>query len=88
MHSAPDATLLGNLRKNSLVSLDLRSDELGERIVTLEGTAAVDSPSYRVKYGPEIQRLEMTPASFSRDFSIAVRIDVTRVRSWAPQGRL
>jgi hypothetical protein len=59
-------------------------------VVTIDGTAAVDPdmPSsdqleeYQVKYREGIQAIGTTPAELARDYSVAIRIRPTRVRTW------
>jgi len=90
MYSAADATRLGNLAHNDLISLNLRGDTAGDFILTLEGTATLApdvaaaqyNEAYLAKYSAEFRRLGWTPASYSADFSLPVRVEVTRVRYW------
>ena len=92
MYSASNSTRLVNIESNPRVSFNLRSDEHGDSIVTVEGTALVDSAAepagnhapYLDKYGSEIARLGWTPETFTRDFPTAIRVAVQRLRSWAP----
>jgi PPOX class probable F420-dependent enzyme len=88
--SQPDAQKLRNLAANPRVAVHLESDDTGEDVVTVDGTAAVDPeapPSdaleeYRVKYREGIQAMGVTPAELARDFSVAIRIRPVRVRAW------
>lgn len=79
---------------NPKVSFNLRGDIRASGAVTLEGVAKVESllpakdfPGYVDKYGREIERLGWTPESFSDDYSVGMRIAVTRKRTWG-LGRL
>lgn len=74
---------------NPRVSFNLRGDPQASGAVTMEGVATVgdlppakDLPGYVDKYGGEIDRLGWTPDSFSSDYSIGLRLSVTRIRSW------
>lgn len=88
--SRPDAQKLRNLAANPRVAVHVDTDEAGEDVVTIDGTAAVDPdvPSsdqleeYQVKYREGIQAIGTTPADLARDYSVAIRIRPTRVRTW------
>lgn len=88
--SQPDAQKLRNLAANPRVAVHVDTDEAGEDVVTIDGTAAVDPdvPSsdqleeYQVKYREAIQGIGTTPADLARDYSVAIRIRPTRVRTW------
>jgi PPOX class probable F420-dependent enzyme len=88
--SQPDAQKLRNLAANPRVAVHVDTDEAGEEVVTIDGTAAVDpdAPSsdqleaYQVKYREGIQAIGTTPAKLARDYSVAIRIRPTRVRAW------
>jgi PPOX class probable F420-dependent enzyme len=88
--SQPDAQKLRNLAANPRVAVHVDTDEAGEDVVTIDGTAAVDPdvPSsdqleeYQVKYREGIQAIGTTPAELARDYSVAIRIRPTRVRTW------
>lgn len=91
VYSRPDATRLTNLAGNPRVAYNLRGDEHGDDIVTLEGLArvdpnqasALDTDAYLRKYRDEIERLGWTPEQYARDFSVPIRIEVTRIRAWS-----
>jgi PPOX class probable F420-dependent enzyme len=88
--SQPDAQKLRNLAANPRVAVHVDTDEAGEDVVTIDGTAAVDPdvPSsdqleeYQVKYREGIQAIGTTPAELARDYSVAIRIRPNRVRTW------
>ena len=90
VYNKPDTPRLSSIATNPSVSFNLRGDRRARGAVTLEGTArredylqpAKDFPGYVAKYGGEIERLGWTPDSFSGDYSVALRIVVTRARSW------
>lgn len=89
MYSRADAKRLDNLATNPKVAFNLRGDEQGDTVVTLEGKAridpdapsALDVPAYVDKYGDEMIRLGWTHESFAVDYSVAIRIVATRLRS-------
>jgi 2-keto-4-pentenoate hydratase len=77
------------LRSNPKVAFTLRGDLRARGVVTFEGVAtvgglppALELPGYVGKYRSEIERLGWTPVSFSDDYSVGVRIIVTRTRTW------
>lgn len=90
VYNKPETPRLSSIAANPSVSFNLRGDRRARGAVTLEGTArskedlppAKDFPGYVAKYGREIERLGWTPDSFSGDYRAALRIVVTRVRSW------
>ena len=90
LFSQPGAQKLRNLAANPLVAVHLESDGTGEKVLTVDGTAAVDPDApasdrleeYQRKYRDGIHALGMTPAELARDFSVAVRVRPTRLRAW------
>lgn len=90
IYSRADATRLTNLRSNPKVAYNLRGDRRGDTVVTLEGTARADStapspigiPAYMAKYNDEMVRLGWTPDQYDKEFAVAIRITITRVRAW------
>jgi PPOX class probable F420-dependent enzyme len=89
VYNRPDARRLSSIETNAQVALALRGDRQGHALVSLEGTAVVESqlprakelPGYEEKYADEIADLGWTPDSFSDEYSVGVRITVTRVRA-------
>ena len=90
VYNRPVARRLRSIENNPKVAFTLRADPHGSSALTLEGTAAVetslppakDFPGYVDKYGDDIASLGWTPESFSSDYSVGLRMTVTRVRSW------
>ncbi len=90
VYNRPTAARLRSIADNNRVAFNLRADRKARSGISLEGTAvvdsdlppAVDSPGYVARYGSEIARLGWTPESFSTDYSVGLRITVTRVRNW------
>jgi PPOX class probable F420-dependent enzyme len=86
LYSRPDKPKLRNIAANPRVSLHLDGNGQGGDIVVLSGTAAQsdDPPAdqveeYVAKYRPLIERNGWTPASFAADYSVPVRISLTRL---------
>ena len=79
-----------NVARNPSVAINLNSDAYGSRVVTMEGAARIDetAPSasehgrYLAKYRERIAGYGWTPESFSRDYSVPIRITITRIRNW------
>jgi PPOX class probable F420-dependent enzyme len=88
--SRPRARRLVNLRANPRVSFNLDSEHQGGHILSLEGSARVvpgaplvhEVPAYVAKYGRAIAAEGWTPERMGTDYSVAIRIRVTRVRTW------
>jgi PPOX class probable F420-dependent enzyme len=90
VYNRPISPRLQSLESNPRVALTLRGDRQGNGLLTIEGTAAVDEgllpadqvPEYVDKYDAGIRRLGWTPDVFAAEYSVGVRIQVTRVRAW------
>jgi PPOX class probable F420-dependent enzyme len=90
LYSQPSAQKLRNLATNPRVAVHVDTDEAGEDVLTIEGTAAVDPdapPSdrleeYQAKYRDGIRAIGMTPDRLANDYSVAVRIRLTHARAW------
>ncbi|HJQ77793.1 MAG TPA: pyridoxamine 5'-phosphate oxidase family protein [Acidimicrobiia bacterium] len=90
VYNRPGSPRLSSIAANPRVAFTLRGDLRARGGVSLEGQAtmaedlptAEELPGYVDKYGREIDRLGWTPASFSADYSLGLRIVVTRVRAF------
>ena len=89
LYSKPGTAKLRNIAERPRVSLHLDSDGQGGDIVVVLGSAAVtdDPPAHLVadyveKYAGLIARNSWTPESFAADYSVALRIEPTRLRGW------
>lgn len=90
IYNQPDTPRLASIAANHKVAFNLRGDRQAIGAVVMEGVAAeeeslpsaMDFPGYLEKYAGEIERLGWTPESFSAGYSKALRLVVTRVRSW------
>jgi PPOX class probable F420-dependent enzyme len=91
VYSQRDKPKLRHIAANPRVSFAMRTDELGDEITVIGGTAVVDpdSPSadrhtgYVEKYATLIQRLGADPISFAGEYAVAIRITPTRLRQWS-----
>jgi PPOX class probable F420-dependent enzyme len=90
VYSRPGVAKLSNIESNPCVALNLDGNGVGGDIVTLEGRARVVSdqppahevPAFVAKYAERIERNGWTPESFASDYRVALRIAVTRSRTW------
>ena len=87
VYSRPDTPKLRAIAANPRVSVNLDGNGTGGDIVVALGEAAESDdppahelPDYVEKYAPLISRNGWTPESFAADYSVAVRVRVTRVR--------
>ena len=86
VYSRPDTLKLRNIEVNPRVVLHLDSDGRGGNVVVLSGRARLsdDPPADRIgeyidKYRERIERNGWTPASFAADYSVPLRIELTRL---------
>jgi PPOX class probable F420-dependent enzyme len=89
LYSRPDKRKLRNIDANPRVSLHLDSDGVDADIVVCWGEARLSNdrradhvPEYIAKYAERIAALGWTPESFAADFSVPLRIDLTRIHGW------
>jgi PPOX class probable F420-dependent enzyme len=88
LYSQPDTPKLGNIARHPRVALHLDGDGKGGDIVTVTGEAhlvhdvapADRVPQYVTKYREGMRRIGMTPESFARAYSVAIRITPSRLR--------
>jgi PPOX class probable F420-dependent enzyme len=88
VYSRPDARRLANIRSRPRVSLHFDGNGRGGDIVVLRGTAAIDeqappahrSRGYVAKYRAGMVRVSGGPAEFSEEYSVPVRIRISRIR--------
>jgi PPOX class probable F420-dependent enzyme len=87
IYSRPVKPKLRNIAENPRVSLNLDGNGRGGDIVVCLGRAAVSDdppadevPEYVEKYAGLIERNRWTPASFAADYSVPVRIAISRIR--------
>ncbi len=89
LYSRPEKRKLANIAANPKVSLNLDSDRIEADIVVCWGEMrpsddppANEVPEYVRKYAGRIEALGWTPASFAADFSVALRIELSRIHGW------
>jgi PPOX class probable F420-dependent enzyme len=88
VYSRPNALRLANVRSRPQVSLHFDGNGRGGNIVVLKGTAAIDDQTppahrlrgYATKYRAGMARVGGSPAAFGEDYSVPIRIRVTRIR--------
>ena len=87
LYSQPDTPKLRNIAENPRVSLHLDGNGRGGDIVVCLGTARRlrRSPAdlvadYVEKYAEPIERNRWTPESFAADYSVPLRITISRIR--------
>ena len=89
LYSRPEKRKLANIASNPKVSLNLDSDGIEADIVVCWGEMRVSDdppsnevPEYIRKYASRIEALGWTPDSFAADFSIPLRIELSRIHGW------
>jgi len=90
IYSQPDKPKLRNIKRNKRVALHLNSDESGGEMAAFAGEARIDRraptakdvPDYVRKYARGIKSIGMDPDSFSKSYSVAIRVRPTSVRAW------
>ncbi len=90
IYSQPNKPKLRNIGSNAAVAINFDSEENGERAVILEGAAVIDESAkavadhaaYLAKYRQGILAIDMTDESFSKDFSVAIRVVLQKLRGW------
>ncbi|HKP16857.1 MAG TPA: TIGR03667 family PPOX class F420-dependent oxidoreductase [Gaiellaceae bacterium] len=89
LYSRPEKRKLANIAGNPNVSLHLDSDRLEADIVVCWGQLRVSDdppsnqvPEYLEKYRGRIAALGWTPESFAADFSVPLRLEISRIHGW------
>jgi len=89
LYSRPEKRKLANIAGNAHVSLNLDSDGIDADIVICWGQIRVtdDPPANEVaeyieKYAGPIEALGWTPDGFAADFSVPLRIELSRIHGW------
>jgi PPOX class probable F420-dependent enzyme len=90
LYSQRDKPKLRHIAANPNVAFALRTDELGDRIIVVSGTAQVDESApaadrlrgYVDKYATLIERLGADPAGFASEYAVPIRVRPTRLRAW------
>jgi PPOX class probable F420-dependent enzyme len=90
IYSQPNRQKLKNISRNPHVGLNLNSNEQGNDVVRLEGTASIDEDAplsseiapYVEKYRESIARIGYDVEGFARAYSVAVRVRPERWQVW------
>jgi PPOX class probable F420-dependent enzyme len=89
IYSRPDTAKLRNIAERPRVALHLDGNGEGGDIVVVLGNAALagdppahELPGYVEKYAAFIARNSWTPESFAADYSVALRIEATKLRGF------
>ncbi len=88
LYSKPDTPKLRAIAHNPRVSLNFDGNGKGGDIVVIVGEAALASdeppahevPAYIEKYRPRLEYNRWSPEDFSADYSVPIRVRITRVR--------
>lgn len=89
--SKPSAHKVSHIEKNPRVALHFNTDETGDQhVIIFTGEASLDLdcppahqvPAYLEKYKSGINALDLSPESFSQEYSRAIRIKPTNLRGW------
>jgi len=89
--SRPDAYKVAHIKEHPNVALHFNTDsKADEDVIVFVGMAEIDMdappahgiPSYLDKYRTGIAGLDMTPESFSQEYSLAIRVKPTKLRGW------
>jgi PPOX class probable F420-dependent enzyme len=85
----PGSVKARNLKRNPNVALNFNSDRVGDDVLVFTGKARLEesvSPesaaAYLDKYRDGIDRIDMTPESLMRSFSMSIRIVPKRLRGF------
>jgi PPOX class probable F420-dependent enzyme len=90
IYSQPNRQKLRNITRNPRVGLNLNTNEQGNDVVRLEGTASIDEDAplssevapYVEKYRESIARIGYDVEGFARAYSVAVRVTPERWQVW------
>jgi PPOX class probable F420-dependent enzyme len=89
LYSRPGKPKLANIAANPKVSLNLDGNGTGGNVVVCRGNATMSDdppatafPGYVEKYAGRISANGWTPESFAEDYSVALRIELTRITGW------
>lgn len=90
IYNATRAKRIDNVAVRPRVSLNFETDDGGDDVVVLTGVAeqALDAPpvteheQYLAKYSARIERIGSDVEKFARDYSVPLRIRLTKVRGF------
>lgn len=90
VYCKPVTRRLDHIAHDALVALHLNATPDGDDVVIFTGEARVDPsappadqvPAYLAKYRDGIRAIDMTPESFAREYSVAVRVIPHHLRGY------
>jgi PPOX class probable F420-dependent enzyme len=90
VYSQQNKPKLRNIEAHPTVALVFNTDPTGDEVAVFHGEARIDEdapaasdlPAYIEKYARGIEGLGMTPQSFSDEYSVPVRITLTKLRGF------
>ncbi len=90
IYTQPGTLKLRNLEANPKASLNLNCNEWGDDVAVFTGEFTVEedghqatgNAAYLEKYREGIKDIQMTPESFSKDYSVALRFRIEKVRTF------
>jgi PPOX class probable F420-dependent enzyme len=89
LYSRPEKRKLENLAANPKVALHLDSDGVDADIVIVWGDVHVSAdppanevPAYIEKHRERLDAMGWTPDGFAADFSVPLRLEITRIHGW------
>ena len=90
IYTQPASYKIRNLTRSTQVALHFNSDEYGGNVAIITGQAVIEPsappasqvPAYLEKYRAGIADINMTPESFSKDYSVPIRIIPHRLRGF------
>lgn len=88
IYTPPGAHKLRHIARNPAVALNFNTDESGSSVVVFSGAVTVDDAppaaeveAYFAKYAAGIQRIGFTRETMAAEYSVALRVHPTRVRT-------
>jgi PPOX class probable F420-dependent enzyme len=88
VYSKPTTQKVRNIKENPQVAVHVRDIDEGSDVVSIEGIAELDDaypaaaaiPDYVKKYRAMIADIKMDPDSFTKSYSLPIRIRLTKLR--------
>jgi PPOX class probable F420-dependent enzyme len=90
IYTPPGSNKLKYINENPRAAINLNSNEEGDDVAIFTGEIrilpdappAIDNQAYIEKYRQGIKAIDMTPQTFSRDYSVALSLHPEKVRAW------
>lgn len=88
--SKPNAVKVGDIRKNSNVTLALETQDEGDDVVLIEGEAVLldpasvnaTQPAFEQKYEQLLQQMGANAQALAAEYSLPIRVIPTKFTSW------